>query len=73
MSPDQWEAYHIEMVHSRARRRGSSRCYRRSSVATALTEAPADPRLPISMTKDEDNLFTCIIGPPLVEDTVHHC
>jgi hypothetical protein len=42
-------------------------------VATALTEAPADPRLPISMTKDEDNLFTCIIGPPLVEDTVHHC
>jgi len=38
-------------------------------VATALTEAPAVPRLPISMTKDEDNFFTCIIGPPLVEDT----
>jgi hypothetical protein len=71
VSPDQWEAYQIQRVFPQVRTRHSARCYRRCRVATLLTEIPADSRVLITITMEEDQCFACHMGPPLVESTVN--
>ncbi len=40
-------------------------------MATLLTEIPADSRVLITITMEEDQCFACHMGPPLVESTVN--